>query len=115
MKYKIEQYARQPRKFHTVTPINAAWYMENFLSREAAPIFGGFPYFPDEDGYLTFRVPNRGGDNKAPFVSIGADYGDIVHGIFLDPGRWNGHVVHGLSDIRGFDEVVGDFEKGMPN
>lgn len=89
--------------------------MENFLSREAAPIFGGFPYFPDEDGYLTFRVPNRGGDNKAPFVSIGADYGDIVHGIFLDPGRWNGHVVHGLSDIRGFDEVVGDFEKGMPN
>ncbi|RJE23177.1 hypothetical protein PHISCL_04484 [Aspergillus sclerotialis] len=111
VKYKIEQYARQPGKFQAVIPINAAWYMENFLSKEAAPVFGGFPHFPDEDGYLTFRVPNWGGDNKVPFLSIGEDYGDIVQGIFLDPARWNGHVVHGLSDIRGFDEVVADFEE----
>ncbi|KJZ70338.1 hypothetical protein HIM_10267 [Hirsutella minnesotensis 3608] len=111
MKYKIEQYARQPGKFETVTPINAAWYLENFLSKEAAPIFGGFPYFPDEEGYLTFRVPHWGGDNQVPFLSVRDDFGDIVHGIFLNPERYNGHVVHGASCMLSFDQLVADFEE----
>lgn len=114
MKYRIEQYAKQPGKFQTVTPINAAWYLENFLAKEVAPVFGGFPHFPDEEGYLTFRVPNWGGDNKVPFLSITDDYGDIVQGIFLDPARWNGHVVHGASQILSFDQLVANFEEGEP-
>lgn len=113
MKYRIEQYAKQLNKFQTITPINAAWYLENFLNKESAPVFGGFPYFPDDEGYLTFRVPNWGGDNLVPFVSIEEDYGDIVHGIFLDPERLDGHVVHGISDICGFEELVADFELGL--
>ncbi|KAM4055763.1 nmrA-like family protein [Hirsutella rhossiliensis] len=110
MKFKIEQYASQPGKFETVTPINAGWYLENFLAKEAAPIFGGFPYVPDEDGYLTFRVPHWGGDNQVPFLSVREDYGDIVHGIFLDPARYNGHVVHGASHLLPFEQLVADFE-----
>lgn len=112
MKYKIEQYARQSDKFRAVIPVNPAWYFENFLVREVAPVFGGFPFFPDKDDFLTFRVPNWGGDNKVPFLSIKEDYGDIIHGIFLDPTRWNGCVIHGASDILGFDELVANFEKG---
>lgn len=112
VKYRIEQYAKQPRKFQTVTSINAAWYLENFLVKEVAPVFGGFPHFPDDEGYLTFRVPNWGGDNKVPFLSITDDYGDIVQGIFLDPARWDGHVVHGASEILGFDQLVANFEEG---
>lgn len=98
--------------FETVTPINAGWYLENFLSKEAAPIFGGFPHFPDNQGYLTFRVPYWGDDNRVPFLSVREDYGDIVHGIFLDPSRYNGHVVHGASLLLPFDNLVADFEDG---
>lgn len=115
VKHRTEQHAKQPGKFQTVIPINAAWYLENFLAKEVAPVFGGFPHFPDEEGYLTFRVPNWGGDNQVPFLSITDDYGDIVQGIFLDPVRWNGHVVHGASQILSFDQLVANFEEGESN
>ena len=113
MKYKIEQYAKQLGAFETVTPINAAWYLENFLDKEVAPIFGGFPYFPDEEGYLTFQVPHWGGNNQVPFLGVCDDYGDIVQGIFLDPTRYKGRVIHGASDMRSFSQLVADFEEGM--
>lgn len=113
VKYRVEQYARQQGKFRTIVIVNPAWYFENFLASEVAPVFGGFPYFPDPEGFLTFRVPHWGGDNKVPFLSITEDYGDIIHGIFLEPARWNGRVIHGVSNIIGFDELTATFEAGM--
>ncbi|KAI9373562.1 hypothetical protein BJX61DRAFT_552160 [Aspergillus egyptiacus] len=110
MKYRVEQYARQRGKFRSIVIVNPAWYLENFLVREVAPVFGGFPYFPDSEGFLTFRVPHWGGDNQVPFLSITEDYGDLVHAIFLDPARWNGRVIHGASEIIGFDELTATFE-----
>lgn len=112
MKYKIEQYSRQLGKFQTVNPVAAGWFFENFLDKMVAPIFGGFPHFPDAEGYLTFRVPYWGGEERVPFVSISHDFGDIVHGVFLDPIRYNGQMVQGVSDIRSFDQIVSDFAKG---
>lgn len=109
MKNKIEQYARSLGSFETFTPIGAGWFLENFLGKEVAPVFGGFPYFTDDVGYLTFKVPYWGGDEHVPWLSISDDFGDIVHGIFLDPSRWSGHFVHGVSDIRSFEQVVADF------
>ncbi|RDA95131.1 hypothetical protein CP533_1864 [Ophiocordyceps camponoti-saundersi (nom. inval.)] len=111
-KYQIEQYARKLGHFKTLTPINAAWYLENFLDQQVAPIFGGFPYIPDEQGYLTFRVPNWGGTNEVPFVSVGDDYGDIVQGIFLHPERYSGRVIQGASFIVSFEQLIGAFEIG---
>jgi hypothetical protein len=113
VKYKIEQYAKKLQKFETITPINAAWYLENFLNQQVAPVFGGFPYLPDEEGYLTFHVPNWGGDNLVPFLGVEDDYGDIVQGVFLDPGKWKGRIIHGASDMCSFTQMVADFEKGM--
>ncbi|KAJ5942046.1 hypothetical protein N7516_002214 [Penicillium verrucosum] len=110
MKYRVEQYARELGKFQSLVVVNPAWYFENFLVKEVAPVFGGFPHFPDDEGFLTFRVPNWGGDNKVPFLSISEDYGDIIHGVFLDPTRWNGRVLHGASEILGFDGVTANFE-----
>lgn len=110
MKHKIELYARQLEAFDTVVPIGAGWFLENFLSREVAPVFGGFPHFPDEEGYLTFRVPYWGGEEHVPWLSITDDFGDIVHGIFLDPQQWNGHFVHGVSHICSFEQIVADFQ-----
>ncbi|OGM47878.1 nmrA-like family protein [Aspergillus bombycis] len=109
MKNKIENYAKTLESFETFTPIGAGWFLENFLGKEVAPMFGGFPHFTDDDGYLTFKVPYWGGDEHVPWLSISDDFGDIVHGIFLDPGRWNGHFVHGVSDIRSFEQIVADF------
>jgi hypothetical protein len=111
VKYKIEQYARQLEAFQYIISIGAGWFLENFLSKEVAPIFGGFPYFSDTEGFLTFRVPYWGGEENVPWLSISDDFGDIVHGVFLDPSRWNGHFVHGVSDIRSFGEIVEDFSK----
>ncbi|KAG7008553.1 hypothetical protein G7Y79_00005g016940 [Physcia stellaris] len=110
MKYKTEQYAKRLNRFNTITAINAAWYLENFLVKEVAPVFGGFPHQPDAEGILTFRVPRWGGDDVVPFLGIKDDFGDLVQGVFLDPERWNGKVVHGASDMRTFEELVGDFE-----
>lgn len=97
--------------FKSVIPIGAAWFLENFLSKEAAPIFGGFPWFPDESGRLKFSCPYWGGKEDVPWVSVSDDFGDIVQGAFLDPSAWNGHYIHGLSDIRSFSEAVADFQE----
>jgi hypothetical protein len=58
------------------------------------------------------RLPKWGGKEEVPFISIADDYGDIVHGVFLDPQKWNGKLVQGTSDIRDFDSLVKAFEKG---
>jgi hypothetical protein len=39
------------------------------------------------------------------------DFGDIVHGMFLDPIAVNGQVIHGYSDICSFEDLVSTFEK----
>ncbi|KAL4930456.1 NmrA/HSCARG family protein [Aspergillus undulatus] len=110
MKNQIELYARRNSQFETTSFICAAWYFENFLDMAAAPIFGGFPFTPDLDGTLIFRCPRWGGREDVPFISISDDYGDIVHGLFLDPARWNGARIHGCSDILSFDDLVAQFQ-----
>jgi hypothetical protein len=110
-KYAIEQYARGIEQFETVSFICVAWLLENFSVKEFAPIFGGFPHLPDQEGYLTFVAPKWGGKEDVPFLSKTEDLGDIVQGMFLDPLRWNGKVVHGCSDICSMDDVVSQFEK----
>ncbi|KAG5301946.1 NmrA family protein [Histoplasma ohiense] len=111
MKNKIEKYIRSIGKFSSAAFICAGWYLENFLAKEVAPIFGGFPHFPDPEGFLTFRVPMWGGKEDVPWLSMTDDYGDIIQGLFLEPEKWNGHVVHGVSDIRSFSELVGAFQQ----
>ncbi|KAJ5980898.1 hypothetical protein N7481_008196 [Penicillium waksmanii] len=111
MKCKIEQYIKDLGIFKSVIPLGAAWFLENFLSKEVAPVFGGFPYFPDASGHLVFRCPYWGGKEDVPWVSISDDFGDIVHGAFLDPETWNRHFIHVLSDIRSFPEAVADFQE----
>ena len=77
--------------FTTVTSVDAGWYFEGLLVEEYADGFGGFPFHPDEEGYLTFRVPRWGPDNS--WIGVADDFGDIVHGVFLDPENFNGKMV----------------------
>jgi hypothetical protein len=87
-------------------------YFENFSHVDLAPVFGGFPYILSEDGTLVFRSPKWGGKEDVPFISISDDYGDIVHGIFLEPEIWNGKLVQAVSDIKSWEQSISAFEKG---
>lgn len=68
----------------------------------------------DEEGQLTLRVPRWGGDDKIPFIGIGDDYGDIVHGVLLSPEEYNGQLVQGVSVAATAHELTAEFEKGRP-
>ncbi|KAF2258880.1 NAD(P)-binding protein [Lojkania enalia] len=110
-KYAIGEYAKATGTFKSVIIVSPGWYFENFLVPEMAPIFGGFPFNPCDDGTLVFRSPRWGGKEDVPFINIGRDFGDIVHGVLLEPDRWAGKLVQGVSDIQSLADMVGMFEK----
>ena len=112
-KWDIEQEARANKAFTTVTACNAGWYFENFRIPELAQAFGGFPFFEDKEGYMTWNMPHWGGPERVPWISVADDYGDMVHGVFLNPEKWNGRALQGVSDIASFEALVGEFERGM--
>ncbi|KAF4494221.1 hypothetical protein FAGAP_9619 [Fusarium agapanthi] len=111
MKHAVGEYAKG-RGFETVNVVSPGWYMENHLVEDFAPALGGFPFTTDEEDYLTLRVPRWGGNEEIPFISIGDDYGDLVHGIFLDPKKYNGRLVQGISASETTEKLVSEFEKG---
>ncbi|KAM5352632.1 hypothetical protein ACJ41O_005354 [Fusarium nematophilum] len=110
-KHAIGEYAKSKGVFETVNIVSPGWYMENHLVEEIAPFMGGFPFTPDEEGYLTLQMPRWGGSEEIPFIAIGDDYGDLVHGIFLDPKKYNGRLVQGISSSETAEKFVSVFEK----
>ncbi|PYI02726.1 NAD(P)-binding protein [Aspergillus sclerotiicarbonarius CBS 121057] len=110
LKSQVETYAKT-LPFKTTTPIIAAWFMENWLEAEYADLFGGFPLIPDSDGYLTYKTPLWGGKEDFPWISMTDDFGDLVHGVFLNPGRWNRRVVQGVSEVVSSGRLVEEFVK----
>jgi hypothetical protein len=113
VKNVIGEYAKNKGVFETVNIVSPGWYAENHLLEEVAPALGGFPFAADEEGYMTLHVPHWGGNGEIPFIAIGDDYGDLVHGIFLDPKKYNGRLVQGISASETPEKLVSDFEKGM--
>ncbi|KAJ5112163.1 hscarg dehydrogenase [Penicillium argentinense] len=87
------------------------WYFELFLSEKMAKLHQGFPYFPDAEGYLSLHLPKWGNDSGAPFIAIVDDFGDLVHGILLDPKRWNGKTIQAVSDIQSLPQFVQTFSE----
>lgn len=77
-----------------------------------APFCGGFPFNQDDEGYLTFRFTQWGGTNEIPFVSITEDFGDIVHGVLLNPEKYRGKFIQGISVSAKPEKLVAVFEKG---
>ncbi|KAJ4267660.1 hypothetical protein NW762_003774 [Fusarium torreyae] len=115
MKHAIGEYAKSKGVFDTVNIVSPGWYLENHLVEEIAPALGGFPFTTDEEGYLTLHVPHWGGNDEIPFIAIEKDYGDLVHGIFLDPKKYNGRLVQGISASETTEKLVSDFEKVTEN
>ncbi|KAI2791388.1 NmrA-like family domain-containing oxidoreductase himF [Penicillium oxalicum] len=111
VKAKAEAWARKNLHFKSFTPIQAGWYLENFQSKELLEFHGGFPSQTDQEGYRTCRFPYWGGREEVPWISIRDDYGDLVHGVFLNPLRWNFRVIQAVADPLSFGEMTRIFSQ----
>ncbi|KKK13825.1 hypothetical protein ARAM_001596 [Aspergillus rambellii] len=80
-----DSWGRANPAFTTFTPIMSSWYLEDFL----------MPSF-----YQGFEVP---------WICVDEDFGDLVHGIFLNPLRWNRRTVQAVGDIVSFEDIVNTF------
>ncbi|KAJ6785460.1 hypothetical protein PWT90_01170 [Aphanocladium album] len=109
-KAAIAEYARS-RGFTSAISVSAAWYMENHLPEQAAELFGGFPYHPDAEGYLTLQLPTLGGTGDMSWVDIERDYGDIVHAVLLSPETYDKKQVEAVSRVASLETFVATFEK----
>lgn len=76
-------------------------------------LLGDFPEKKDNDGYLICRAPFWGGEEQVPWINMSDDFGDLVHGIFLDPTRWNHRPVQAAGDPMSFGEMTRIFSLGM--
>lgn len=92
-KHEVFQYACHHGSFKSVIGAIPGWYMENFLSPEYAACFGGFPTQPDANGILSFASPELGGKGLVPWLAIGDDFGDMIHGLFRNPQQYHGQTV----------------------
>lgn len=85
--------------------------MENHTLPEFVELMGGFPFTADADGYLSLRLPRIGGDDKLPFIAMKDDYGDLVHGVLLQPETYNGRLIQAASEMAKPDELVAKFQR----
>jgi hypothetical protein len=113
-KYHVEQYARK-KAFASFTPILCASFMECFFYDPFVDAFGGFPWNPDpETNELIFRTPPYGGKGDMPWVSCEVDLGDIVHGIFLNPSKYNQVLVQATSQQIAMSDIAASYTQGTP-
>lgn len=92
--------------------VDCGFYLEAFQWEEIVSALGGFPLIPDEEGYLTIRIPKWGNDpEQIPLIAVAEDYGHVVHGVLLDPAKYNGKLVQAISDLRSYQEIADSFEK----
>ncbi len=111
-KNKTLKHAKSHPEFTNIISVDCGWYLEVFLYEEFAGVIGGFPLIPDEEGYLTLSVPRWGNDpERVGLTAVAQDYGDIVHGVLLDPAKYNGKLVQANSDIKSFEEIAATFER----
>ncbi|KOS42295.1 hypothetical protein ACN38_g6804 [Penicillium nordicum] len=112
MKSEIERYAVNTGYFETFCPVYAGFYMELFASKDMARVFGGFPFFPDENGVTTLCTPRWGTEKDMPagWISVNEDFGDIVHGVLTEPEKYHKKGVEALSDACSFPDVASCFQ-----
>ncbi|KAJ4189382.1 hypothetical protein NW755_006201 [Fusarium falciforme] len=101
-KNNISDYAKQAG-FRATVNVNVGWMMENFWNPAYEKAFGGFARLEDSEGYLTIHLfPMGNTPESTPFTSVRDDYGDIVHGVFVDPESWDKQTVWAVSQPLSF-------------
>jgi hypothetical protein len=110
-KAAISDYGRKAG-FKSFTEVNIGWAMDIFWMETYGRAFGGFATIPDKDGFLTLKIfPMSNNPERIPWTSVKDDYGDAVHGVFLDPQQWDGKIVWAISDITSFQNVVDSYNQ----
>lgn len=105
-------FARTFQEFDSVVGAFPGWYFDLYVA-PTFPELGGFPELVDSEGYVTFTSPRIGGEGKIQTLSIDDDFGEMVHGIFLDPGKWKNQTVQLMSDAFTYDHLVKSFTEGQ--
>jgi hypothetical protein len=108
----VELFARGFKEFDSVIGAFPGWYFENLITPIYAQSFGGFPLYPDAEGFLTFTSPLVGGEGKVQTVSIADDFGEMVHGMFLNPEKWKNQTIQCLSEAFSYEDMVKTFTEG---
>ncbi|KAH7356365.1 hypothetical protein BKA66DRAFT_428362 [Pyrenochaeta sp. MPI-SDFR-AT-0127] len=110
-KAEITRYSRQAG-FESAVTITAGWTMDIFFMDIYTKTFGGFATVPDQEGYLTLKLPPFGSESGlVPWTSCSDDFGDAVHGIFLNPMRYNGQSLWAISCEETFAGVTEIFNQ----
>lgn len=110
-KNAIAEHAKT-KGFKSFARVSPGWYYENHIDPEFAVIFNSFPFTADADGVYNFTMPRWGEKGHGvPWVSILEDYGDFVHGVFLNPEQYNGQFIQGFSHLGSFEDFVEGFAK----
>ncbi|KAF9891229.1 hypothetical protein FE257_004793 [Aspergillus nanangensis] len=100
------------KKLETATVVNAGWFLENAFDPKYVQSFGGFAKQVDAEGFLTWKTPPMGNEPESvPWLAVADDYGDIVHGVFLEPERWDGKYVDAVSESQGFADLTATFQE----
>lgn len=103
----------QGGKFTTATVLSAGWFLSDAFDPKYCAAFDGFAMLPDSEGYLTWETPSMGNNPESvPWLAVAEDYGDFVHGVFLDPERRHGQYLHGVSESISFADMVLKFQDG---
>ena len=112
-KAAVSEYMLQDGRFKTATVVSAGWFLENAFDPKYCAAFGGFSLFKDAEGYLTWETPSMGNSPESvPWLAVADDYGDFVHGVFLNTERWNRKYVHGVSESMSFADMTRKFQDG---
>ncbi|KAI3571492.1 hypothetical protein IWW34DRAFT_897958 [Fusarium oxysporum f. sp. albedinis] len=106
-KNAIAEYGRKAG-FISLVEVNLGWAMDIFWMETYGKAFGGFATIPDKDGFLTLRLFPM---ERVPWSSVRDDYGDVVHGVLLDPSTYNGQEIWAISDHTTFQDVADAYNR----
>lgn len=68
---------------------------------------------PDDERFLTLETPAMGNEPESvPWLAAADDYGDFIHGVFLDPQGWNAEYIDGVSQLTSFINLATLSQKG---
>ncbi|KAJ5138691.1 uncharacterized protein N7515_003539 [Penicillium bovifimosum] len=105
-KNAIANYGRKAG-FEAFVEVNAGWAMDVFFMETYAKAFGGFATVPDSEGFLSLKIfPMSNDPELVPWTSVKDDYGDAVHGVFLDPSKYANRIIWAISEATSFQHVV---------
>ena len=110
-KNAIAAYGRKAG-FDSFAEVNVGWAMDIFWMETYGKAFGGFATIPDKEGFLTLRTfPMSNNPERIPWSSVRDDLGDAVHGVFLDPKRYDKKTVWAISEYASFQEVADAYNR----